>query len=206
MARDITSAYASAAAAANVSAVLLWYADFPSGEVRICTDEQDLSWDGETWVGRGGLTSFAPIEESVDGVAHGIEVTLQGVSTDYRSLVLSDDIQGRDCALYLGLRASNGSVIASPYCWAMTMDTATIQDDGRSLTVTIAAENRLIFGDRHEPRRYTDADQQDEYPGDRFFEFVEGLQNKTVIIGVVGDAQPGVTDENRVVQDRWMLP
>ena len=34
--------------------------------------------------------------------------------------------------------------------------------------------------ERAEVRRYTDADQQAEYPGDRFFEFVAALQEAEI--------------------------
>ena len=34
--------------------------------------------------------------------------------------------------------------------------------------------------ERAEVRRYTDADQQAEYPGDRFFEFVPALQEAEI--------------------------
>ncbi len=44
----------------------------------------------------------------------------------------------------------------------------------------LTCESRLVDLERAEVRRYTDADQQAEYPGDRFFEFVPALQEAEI--------------------------
>jgi hypothetical protein len=41
-------------------------------------------------------------------------------------------------------------------------------------------ESRLVDLERAEVRRYTDADQQAEYQGDRFFEYVPALQEAEI--------------------------
>jgi hypothetical protein len=46
--------------------------------------------------------------------------------------------------------------------------------------VTLSCESRLVDLERAEVRRYTDADQQGEHPGDRFFEFVPALQEAEI--------------------------
>jgi hypothetical protein len=52
--------------------------------------------------------------------------------------------------------------------------------DGAEPSVTLACESRLVDLERAEVRRYTDADQQAEYQGDRFFEYVPALQEAEI--------------------------
>ncbi|AWV21498.1 Transcriptional regulator, LacI family [Roseomonas mucosa] len=52
--------------------------------------------------------------------------------------------------------------------------------DGAEPRVSLTCEGRLVDLERAEVRRYTDADQQAEYPGDRFFEFVPALQEAQI--------------------------
>ena len=52
--------------------------------------------------------------------------------------------------------------------------------DGAEPRVSLACESRLVDLERAEVRRHTDADQQAEYPGDRFFEFVPALQEAQI--------------------------
>jgi hypothetical protein len=54
----------------------------------------------------------------------------------------------------------------------------TIQDTGETSVLTITAESRLIDMNRARERRFTDADQQQLYPGDLGLQYVAGLQDK----------------------------
>ena len=51
--------------------------------------------------------------------------------------------------------------------------------------VLLTAENRLADWDRPRIRRYNDADQQSEYPGDLGMQFAEQMVNKTILWGKV---------------------
>ena len=59
------------------------------------------------------------------------------------------------------------------------MDTMEVTG-GAKPSVALAYESRLVDLERAEVRRYTDADKQAEYPGDRFFEFVPALQEAEI--------------------------
>jgi hypothetical protein len=73
-----------------------------------------------------------------------------------------------------------GLPVADPFpLWAGLMDTMEVTD-GAEPSVALAYESRLVDLERAEVRRYTDADQQAEYPGDRFFEFVPALQEAEI--------------------------
>jgi hypothetical protein len=52
--------------------------------------------------------------------------------------------------------------------------------DGAEGRISLTCESRLVDLERAEVRRYTDADQQAEYQGDRFFEYVPALQEAEI--------------------------
>jgi hypothetical protein len=86
----------------------------------------------------------------------------------------------RPVTLWGALLDAQGAFVADPFpLWAGLMDTMEVTD-GAEPSVALACESRLVDLERAEVRRYTDADQQAEYPGDRFFEFVPALQEAEI--------------------------
>jgi hypothetical protein len=59
------------------------------------------------------------------------------------------------------------------------MDTMEVVD-GPEPRIVLTCESRLVDLERAEVRRYTDPDQQAEYPGNRFFEYVPALQDAEI--------------------------
>ena len=82
--------------------------------------------------------------------------------------------------LWGALLDAEGAFVADPFpLWAGLMDTMQVVD-GAEPRISLTCESRLVDLERAEVRRYTDADQQAEYPGDRFFEFVPALQEAEI--------------------------
>lgn len=80
-------------------------------------------------------------------------------------------------------------IIADPYLVrAGRMDYVSVAADGDTTRITAQYEDRLVDLERARERRYTDEDQQYEYPGDLGFEFVSALQDKQLIWGGPGAA------------------
>jgi hypothetical protein len=74
-------------------------------------------------------------------------------------------------------------IIADPVGpWTFRMDTMG-GSIGQEAYVTLTAERRLADWDRRRARRYNDADQQSEYPGDVGMQYVESLQDKEIVWG-----------------------
>jgi hypothetical protein len=57
-------------------------------------------------------------------------------------------------------------------------DTMNITDAGDTCTIELNAENHFVDLLRGRGRKYTHQDQQIDHPGDKFFDKVEGLQDK----------------------------
>lgn len=183
MARDLPTGFAALTEAAVFRPVLLVELDWSSGMVRCWTGYGEIVWDGNTYYGTGDLGGISPIAESGDLGANGVTLSLSGIPSDAIADALTDDSQGRSGKIWLASLGSNGAFEADPYLiFDGLIDVTGIDDDGTSATISVTLEKELIDR-RVQSRRATHEDQQIDYPGDLFFEFVAGLQDKVISWG-----------------------
>jgi hypothetical protein len=91
---------------------------------------------------------------------------------------------GLPAIVSLGLFDAAGALIADPVgCFVGQMDQPTLDVTGTSATISINCESRLIEMNVAVDRRYTNEDQQRDYPGDRGFEFVNSIQEAQIYWG-----------------------
>jgi hypothetical protein len=161
--------------------VILVDLDFASGPFRAWTGLGPLDWAGMTFEGVGSLGAVGEIEETTEIRAVRLTLTLSPVLQEVVDIALAErSFRLRTTRLWGGLLDDQGAFVADPFpLWAGLMDTMEVVDGAES-RVSLSCESRLVDLERAEVRRYTDADQQAEYPGDRFFEFVPALQEAVI--------------------------
>lgn len=161
--------------------ILLAEFDFASGASRAWSGLGTLAWDGKDWVGLGTFGEVSAIEETMELRATGAAFRLSGVPSELVATAMGEPIQGRTARLWLGFLDDTLALIEDPVLlFDGRMDTIEITDGGEAAVITLFAENRLRDLERPRTRRYTDQDQQAEFPGDRGFEFVPALQEVTI--------------------------
>lgn len=177
MARDITAAVEAAIAAGHVRWAILLEGRFDSGDVLLWSGLGALTHDGKTYQGGGELISVGEVRESTDGRVDGVPVTLTGIPSEFLSLALAEDYQGREVEMSLALFDASGSVIADvvPIMIGMA-DQMTIDEDGETATITLVLENETAVFERRSGRRLTSASQKAEFPQDRGLDHVAGLE------------------------------
>ena len=75
-------------------------------------------------------------------------------------------------------------VVDTPYqTFEGFIDTMSILENGNTAQISVNVENKLIILERPLNRRYTDQDQKNLFAGDRGLEFVESLQDKSIVWG-----------------------
>lgn len=176
------SPQAAAAATAEVAApVVLVELDFASGPFRAWTGLGQLHWAGKVFEGVGAIGAVSEVEETVELRAVRLTLALSPVPQEVVDIALAErSFRLRPARLWGALLDQHGAFVADPFpLWAGLMDTMEVTD-GAEPRVTLACESRLVDLERAEVCRYTDADQQAEYPGDRFFEFVPALQEAEI--------------------------
>ena len=176
------SPHAAASATSPVAApVVLAELDFASGPFRAWTGLGQLNWAGKVFEGVGSIGAVGEVEETVELRAVRLTLALSPVPQEVVDIALAErSFRLRPARLWGALLDAEGAFVADPFpLWAGLMDTMEVTD-GAEPRVALTCESRLVDLERAEVRRYTDADQQAEYPGDRFFEYVPALQEAEI--------------------------
>lgn len=177
MSRDLPAAVT---AAADSSTFQVFWAcellfDSPN-ELRFWNGYGDLDVDGDTYTGAGNLLDISEIRESSDIAAYGATITLSGIPSSLISLALEEPYQARKAAVRFGI--ISGATVYSSVVFTGEMDQMNISFGPDTATISLDVESRLVDLNRARIRRYTDADHQSRYDGDKAFEFVTALQDQ----------------------------
>lgn len=176
------SPHAASSATSPVAApVVLVELDFASGPFRAWTGLGQLNWAGKVFEGVGSIGAVGEVEETIELRAVRLTLALSPVPQEVVDIALAErSFRLRPARLWGALLDAEGAFVADPFpLWAGLMDTMEVTD-GAEPRVALTCESRLVDLERAEVRRYTDADQQAEYPGDRFFEYVPALQEAEI--------------------------
>lgn len=177
----MTSAMKAMLAAEVVYPVFLFQAEFASGWLYLWTGMGTRTWNGQDYDGIGWLVGFQNIEETAEVRAVGMSVTLRGVDPAIISLTLQSIRKNKPGRIYIGALDASRQIIEDPVlAYEGRLDFGTVGKQPTGASVDIKYEGRLAALERARVRRYTDGDQQIDHPGDRFFEYVGSLQDKSL--------------------------
>jgi hypothetical protein len=180
--RDITAAVSAALNAANVPLLVFTELQFASGTVRFTNASYTFTWNGHDWLGLGRMIGIDPVEERSDVQSTVIKLRLSGVPSDMISIALAEHYQGLPCRIWVAPLDSDYRVIGSSLLFSGKMDTMQVKVSNPA-TITLTAVSKLADLERPRVRRYNDADQQAEYPGDLGLQFVEQMVEKQLVWG-----------------------
>ena len=184
MPRNMTPAVLGAMQGAVLRPALFVEAAFVSGPIYVWSGIGQITWNGQVWTGIGTLGSISTIEEGSTVAAKGITLTLSGIDASLLNDVMTEFQVGLPVSVTLGVFDTNNALIADPVCcFSGRMDQPTIDVTGTLATIAINCENRLVEMNVAVDRRYTDEDQQMDYPGDLGFQFVNGIQEAQIYWG-----------------------
>jgi hypothetical protein len=163
--------------------------DFADGVARLWNGFQTLTTSGGvTWRGMGQLGSISGLQQSLNGSAPALDLTLSGMEPGFMRLVTGDKAKwyNRAVTIYLQFFDAEWACLDDPVAVQLgLMQTVKISsqhtDAGRKEIVTVTAETP--FATRRRPRfgTYTDRDQQGRFPGDLGCERVQGMAQKVII-------------------------
>ena len=185
MPRSMTPAMETAIAANLILPALFVEGTFATGPIYIWTGNYSITWGGHTWLGLGTLGAINPIEEGSTVEAKGITLVLSGFDPALLADVLGEFQLGAPVAVYLGFFDPGTLVLLSDPipAWAGQMSQPVIEVEGKSGTITIQAENRLVEMNVAVDRRLTNQDQQLVSRGDLGLSFISGIAETTIYWG-----------------------
>jgi len=158
--------------------------------IRFWNGNRTLSAGGYEWNGLGGLGQIDGLMESRSGESSQVRFTLTGTNAEINAIAMSQgaDQTGKLAIVAFQLMNDDWQPVGSPIpVWTgvtqpmSASSVAAPEGQGRQRSITLAAEN-LFYG-RSRPRAgmFTDRDQKQRYPGDKFFEFQSQLKNMTYV-------------------------
>lgn len=140
--------------------------------LRICSHIKDLVFNGETYIGTGGLSSVDEIVERGDLSARGAKITMSGIATESVSLVMQGKYRGKTVRRWIGFVNSEDEILDDGYLlgvWKVDMMSIST---GKTATVTVTAESGFLRASIVRNDRYTNEAQQHKYPDDKGLEYV----------------------------------
>lgn len=139
--------------------------------------------DERRWQGAGKVISVSGLQYPTAQASASATFTLSGSTPELLGAAINSDteVTGRPCAVYLQFLTGRYKPLDAPVAvWSGNMDVLSFSGDVKNQSLSLSAET--LFVDRvRSPYSYqTDRDQQARYPGDRGYEFMPQLRNKTV--------------------------
>jgi hypothetical protein len=179
-------------------------ADVEVGPLYFWTGLGDITIGGITYTGAGQFLQISNVTETADLRAAGATVVMSGLPTDVISLALQEPYQGRIARIKFGMMNANkgnaeeeggglftqedtGNLDFSEGDPAVLiplfigyMDQMNISEGPDEATVTLSLENKLIDLEVTKTRRYTSEFAKQRDSGDKAFDYVNDLQNRTL--------------------------
>lgn len=162
--------------------------EFDSEDLTIWTGIGDLVSGGDTYLGGGQAVSIEAVKETIDERAQGYRLGLSGVPSANIALALGEDYQGRPGTISMGFfqNVDSGSLVDTPVVlFSGQMDTMSIFDDGKTSTITVNLESKMIRLNTPKESRYTHSEQLSRFPADQSFIFIAQIANQSIYWGDV---------------------
>lgn len=165
--------------------------EFTTETVYLHNGEYDLNINGHIWKALHGIGQIEGISQSGQATSEQVTLRLSGLpdqEPNILALALEETPQANQqlAKIYIQLFDEDWQPIGSPiliwFGWMQPprVSKSAMQGEGGSVQeISISVENPFYNRGRPSYGRATDRDQQKRYPGDKFFQFVASLQNKS---------------------------
>lgn len=173
MARDISPALITASEESVVEPLILVKLEYDSGTIRIHSGVGPVTFQSELYVGVGQYGAISGITEDTELSANFLDLQLSGIDPTLLSIQFNEQFQGNPATIFQVLKnVDTKAIIGGFIIFKGLMDNSTISI-GKTGTISLRVNNRMARWSKANERRYNNADQQDEFPGDLCFEFIE---------------------------------
>jgi hypothetical protein len=162
-----------------IKPVLFVELDFLDDTVYVWSGAWPIPWNGQTWQGMGWLGAISLVPETIQTMAQNVTFSLSGIPSELLMDAIGAVRQTGKATIWLGFLDSSNAIISDPaQIFQGHLDVPTAADSGATSTISITAENALVSLNLAPNRRYTDCDQQLDFPQDLGFCDVTAIQAK----------------------------
>lgn len=154
---------------------------FDEVTLRFCTRLASFTVGANTYTGLGSIGSISSISENNSLDPSTCTLTLSTIDTGVLATLANYEHINRKARVFFALLDEDDALIGEPILFFDgSMDEIDLAY-GRNSRATIKLKDRLADWDRKQSERWSHEEQQALYPGDRGFEDVASLENKTII-------------------------
>lgn len=180
--RTLDAAITTAIAAATVRPLIMVRVDFDSGTLAWHSGFGVVTLDGVNYLGLGTLGSISQVTEQPGVQSSTITLNVSGIDPAVVALALTEPYINRKCYVHLTfLNEEDEPLVATPILiFEGTLDQIEGQMGAEAL-FRLTVKSRLADWERVRKLRYTDADQQKLYPGDKGMEYIPQMSERMLI-------------------------
>jgi len=154
------------------------------GFLRLTTAHKDVVVSGEgTFLPTGGVLSVSEVRDAVDLSASNLTITLSGCSADLVNSMKNTQLQGLSVTIWLTFLDEDFNVIQNLHYFNGIIENTVYQQNNKTITIAVVCQNFLARLNERKVRRYTDADQKNDFPSDKALEYVEQIQEQSLVWG-----------------------
>lgn len=149
--------------------------------LRFTSAYSSMTLDGKEFFGAGNLGSVSPVSEGTDLNPQEFKIVVAGVSEASLAAVVTERYMNREATCWTALLDDQGQIIGEPlHSFGGNTDEVNVEI-GKIGRITITVRDELADWSRPRIERYTNADQQARYPGDKGLEYVSQVADKEII-------------------------
>ncbi len=155
----------------------------PDGVLAVNTQLIQIPYNGDIYTPVGGAGKISNVKEDGYVKPHQLSLTLSALDPALLSTALNADYQGSDVKIYFGALDEHYHLIAAALRFSGRITGMPFRY-GKDNTIEVRVSSRFEDWGRVRNSRYTDADQQARFPGDRFCEYAPQMVEKAINWGV----------------------
>ena len=183
MPRGINTATVDDLADGEVRIALNIFIDFQNPLYATTSNEPNIITGVGTFTPANNVISIGEVRDNGDLSASNLSVVLSGCDNAIVNASKNEQLQGTEVKIWLVFLDENGDTQTTLHYFTGYIENTVYMQSAKTITISVACQNFLArLGDR-KIRRYTDEDQKDVYSADKGLEFVEQIQEKTLVWG-----------------------
>ncbi len=156
----------------------VWVEMLLTQPVRYVSGGHPIPINGMVYTPTGAFGTVEPVEDS-PGENKPLRLQLSGVSNDTLALAMSEPIRNKPISMGLVyLHQVTHAVLDAHPLWVGTLDQMSIDYGTEASSIGVIALHGGTTYARPKTRRYIDADQQAQYPGDTSLRFITSQANR----------------------------
>lgn len=151
---------------------------FLSGTQYICSANQSIVWNGQTWLGLGTIGAISAIEESDGLESKPLTFTINAAQPSWLALAVGpvEQYRGRVAKMYFCPLDESYQMVGAPeICWRGVMSVISVGIEGEEGKIQLRCETSAYGLKRQPTLRMNPAQQRKKYPTDSGFDYLPDL-------------------------------